>query len=189
MSEPVTKSIGITYTENGALLQEATAQPKHGRVPLWVFKLFLVLVVPINCAQLIPDLRAGNQTGVWIDIVFFVSFFWVFWFIGVFPNKKGELRRYQKAYRQTTGRDESQASCEFNDGGLLIVASEGVTTHLPWPSVSRVVEHPLGLVFYTGPKTFRWYPKRYFVAPFHYDALIDLVQAKVPSFERLHDSI
>ncbi len=187
VSEPVKKSIGIIFIESGAHLKEASEQAQTRRSLIWFNRVALFIIVPlVMLAHLIPDIREGRQRDAIIDVVICVPLFLFLWAIGIFPTQKNESRRYQKFYRRLTGQEETQVSCEFDENGFLITGSNEVATHHPWKSVIRAMERPLGLVFYTGPKIFHWFPKRVFVAPAHYDALIDLVQAKVSNFERLN---
>jgi hypothetical protein len=187
MSAPVEKTVRITYVENGAYLMEAATQVRAGFFNRNAIRLIMLTVfVIIILTHVIPDARRGSGKDIVIDLVIGISLLLYMWILGVFGSKRRRLKAFNKKYSHATGRDQTKVSCEFSGTGLLITAEDGLKTELPWSSIYRTVLYPSGIIFYTAPEQYRWFPERFFFSPDDYNDLNKILQAKIRKIERAH---
>src|SRR5579884_517053 len=181
--------VRIVYTENAEFLLESSEHAsdrkmaKMTRLFIWAIVFFVPVRLSIN---LVRDVHAMDVRDICINLVFIFGvpvFFWVF---GILPTKKSYLRRSKKAYRNLTGRNETTMAYEFGDGGFSCSTHAGTTMQHPWSTISKVVEKPDGLLIYTGPKIFLWFPKRFFTSATEYEQLLQIVERKFPNFKRIN---
>jgi hypothetical protein len=189
----VQQAIRISYVENADHLMEATeeAQMPTQAIPKWVQNTFIGLVIAgALLAAFIEESRKGVEKGILLISALAVIGILCFWIVvfralGLGKPSKRNRKSYEKWYRKLTGRDQTQVVCEFGEAGFLVTGEGGVSNHSPWPTVVRAVERPKGLLVYTAPQIFNWFPKTVFASEADYDSLLQLVATKVAKFERI----
>jgi len=181
--------VRVTYLESGAHLAEAARQaPIKSRERTWLWVTVVVGILVLSMGKVAWE---ESRKGVSIKILIFSTLFvcvigagWFFLFQRLFGAKKPNQNYYDKLYRQQTGKDETKVVCEFGEVGFLITTDGGVASHFPWPTVVRVAERESGLLIFTGPELFHWFPRAAFSSTADFSAVVALIADKVPNFER-----
>lgn len=181
--------IRVTYRESGAFLAEAARQspfqPKE-RTWLWVTAVVAVFLFAFGKVMW-EEFRNGASLKVLILSGLFVCVIGVGCFLlfnRLFGTRKTNQSYYEKLYRQQTGKDETTVICEFGEVGFLVTTEGGVATHFPWPSVVNAIERQTGLLIFTGPQLFHWFPRAAFASETDFRAVLAMVTDKVSKFER-----
>jgi hypothetical protein len=181
--------VRVTYRESGALLAEAARQsPLQSKQRTW---LWLGLVVALLVLSVGKVMWEESRKGASLQMLFLVALFvcaigagWFFLFGRLFGAKKSDQAYYDKLYRQQTGKDETTVVCEFGEVGFLVTSDGGVASHFPWPTVAKAVEREAGLLIFTGPQLFHWFPRTAFASDADFRAVVALITDKVSNFER-----
>lgn len=185
MNAVVSEPIRIGYTEDGAFMLEGTEMMwRSNKARPWQ-KWLNLAIVPLVCAVMALNwAHQQDWLGVGIALAVMVPLFWFVWRTS-FPTKRSQLKRYQKMYVQTLGREQTLVTCEFGKGGYATTTDQGNTSQQTWASLVKAVENPEGLLFYTAPKIARWFPKRLF-SPADYERVIEIVRANVANFQSVN---
>jgi hypothetical protein len=181
--------VRVTYLESGAHRAEAAKQaPVKSRERTWPWIAIIVGVVVLSSGKAAwEQLRKGASPIIPILSGLFVCVIvagWFFLFQRLFGARKTKQEYYDKLYRQQTGKAETKVVCEFGEVGFLITTDGGVASHFPWPTVVRIVERDSGLLIFTGPELFHWFPRAAFSSTADFSAVLALIADKVPNFER-----
>jgi hypothetical protein len=67
---------------------------------------------------------------------------------------------------------------------LFASTEGGAAAHYPWNTIVRVIERPQGLLVYTGPAIFFWFPKTVFASENDFAAAKRLLESKVTDFRK-----
>jgi len=188
-------SIRITYRESAEFVMEGLSQiPPNKRFnrSLWIWATIIAAIIALQIFKNVLADRTTHTPTDWPRLIgsyglaavllgslLFALYRW--------SRQPGPLSRryYREIYRKQTGREETQVIAEFGGEALFISTEGGIASHYPWAAVVRAVERPKGLLVYTGPELFHWFPKTAFASENDYAVVVRMVQSKVTNFSRL----
>jgi hypothetical protein len=183
---PSSPPIRFSYVESGDLLLEGREQATPSRPfrwGAWPAILLAIVVLTIFKAASERSYSGGmNLKDVVITIGLVV--FLVALLVLVKYSRFVTLPLYRRVYRKRTGRDESKIVCELGDVALFASTEGGAAAHYPWNTIVRVIERPQGLLVYTGPAIFFWFPKTAFASENDFAAAKRLLESKVTDFRK-----
>jgi hypothetical protein len=183
---PSPPPIRFSYIESGDLLlegREQAAPSRPFRWGAWPAILLAIVVLTIFKAASERSYSGGinlKDVVITIGIVVFLAALLVL----IKYSRFITLPLYRRAYRKRTGRDQSKVICEFGDAALLISTEGGVDSHYPWSAIVRVIERSQGLLVYTGPEMFFWFPKTALASENDFAAAKRLLESKVTDFRK-----
>ncbi len=184
--------IRVTYRESADHLVEAREQAAPSRPfrwRLWPAILFGIVFITVVRAASERSYLGGIK---WRDVVTGIGLVLFFAALLLLIQNGRAIRRpisrrlYRGSYRKQTGREESKVVCEFGDAALFISTEGGVATHYPWGAILKTIERPKGLLVYTGPEVFHWFPRNAFASEADYAAAVRLLRSKVADFQELN---
>jgi 2-amino-4-hydroxy-6-hydroxymethyldihydropteridine diphosphokinase len=143
------------------------------------------------------ELRNGRSPkiiamAVVFTIVILCLWFWFFKMIWLYKSvppfeyqwTEKDRARFEKSYRDKTGRNESVITCEFDENGFSMAPQDDKTVKYSWEQITKAIERPKGLFVYVRRWMYFWFPKASFATREDYESLVQIIARKVPKFER-----